>query len=250
MTNWFEVKVKYEKIDERGAVKKVTEPYLVDALTFTEAEARAIAELEPYLSGEFIISNIGRAVITDLFPFDDGDRWFKCKIAYVSIDEEKGTEKRKTSYVFVQANDLKHAWDNLTKAMSDSVVDYEVKKIEETAVMDVFPYTAGDDAPKEALEGYVPEGATPEFSEDDMRIIRQVMVFTEKGSELSASTIQKKHGLGYRRANRILLVLEHLKSIEAIEDSPGCYRFIDNMPDAVVEAFVKGQGVEITTDKE
>lgn len=142
MNNWFEVKVKYEKIDERGAVKKVTEPYLIDALTFTEAEARAIKELEPYLSGEFIISNIARANYTDLFPFDDGDRWFKCKIAYVSIDEEKGTEKRKTSYVLVQANDVKHAWDNLTTAMADSVVDYEVNSIQETAIMDVFPFSA------------------------------------------------------------------------------------------------------------
>lgn len=142
MNNWFEVKVKYEKIDERGAVKKVTEPYLIDALTFTEAEARAVKELEPYLNGEFVISNIARANYTDLFPFDDGDRWFKCKLAYISIDEEKGTERRKSSYVLVQANDVKHAWDNLTKAMSDSVVDYEVNSIQETAIMDIFPFSA------------------------------------------------------------------------------------------------------------
>lgn len=144
MNNWFEVRVKYEKIDERGALKKVNEPYLVDALTFTEAEARSIKELEPYLNGEFIISNISRVNYTDLFPFDDGDTWFKCKIAYVSIDEEKGVEKRKTSYVLVQANDVKHAWDNLTKAMSDSVVDYEINSIQETAIMDVFPFNAAD----------------------------------------------------------------------------------------------------------
>ncbi len=142
MNNWFEVKVKYEKIDERGAVKKVSEPYLVDALTFTEAEARAIKELEPYLNGEFIISNIARANYTDLFAFDEGDRWFKCKIAYISIDEEKGTEKRKASYVLVQANDVKQAWDHLTKAMSDSIVDYEVNSIQETMIMDVFPFSA------------------------------------------------------------------------------------------------------------
>jgi len=155
MNNWFEVKVKYEKIDERGAVKKVTEPYLIDALTFTEAEARAIQELEPYLNGEFIISNIARANYTDLFPFDDGDRWFKCKIAYISIDEEAGTEKRKTSYVLVQANDVKHAWDNLTTAMSDSVVDYEVNSIQETAIMDVFPFSA------DAVPSAVPEHLQP-----------------------------------------------------------------------------------------
>ncbi len=142
MNNWFEVKVKYEKIDERGAVKKVTEPYLIDAMTFTEAEARAIKELEPYLNGDFVISNMGRANYTELFPYDDGDRWFKCKIAYVTIDEEKGIEKRKASYVLVQANDIKHAWDNLSKSMESYLGDYEVNAIQETNILDIFPYSA------------------------------------------------------------------------------------------------------------
>lgn len=142
MNNWFEVKVKYEKIDERGAVKKVTEPYLIDAMSFTEAEARAIKELEPYLSGEFMISNIARANYSELFPYDDGDRWFKCKIAYVSIDEEKGTEKRKASYVLVQANDVKHAWENLVKSMENYMGDYEINGIQETNILDIFPYSA------------------------------------------------------------------------------------------------------------
>ncbi len=138
--NWFEIKAKYEKTDERGSLRKVTEPYLIDAVTFTEAEARATAELTPYLSGDFIISNIKPANYTDVFPFDEGDRWFKCKIAYISIDEEKGTERRKSSYVLVQANDVKQAWDHLVEAMSNSVVDYEIKTIQETLIMDVFPY--------------------------------------------------------------------------------------------------------------
>lgn len=144
MNNWFEVKVKYEKIDERGAVKKVSEAYLVDAMTFTEAEARAIQELEPYLNGEFIMSGISRANYSDLFPFENSDRWFKCKVAYITIDEEKGTEKRKTSYVLVQANDVREAWDNLTTSMADSVVEYETSSIQETAIMDVFPFNADD----------------------------------------------------------------------------------------------------------
>jgi len=141
MNNWFEVKVKYEKIDERGAVKKVNEPYVLDAMTFTEAEARAIKELSPYLGGEFEISNIARANYSELFHYEDGDRWFKCKIAYISIDEEKGIEKRKATYVLVQANDVKSAWENLTKSMENYIGDYEVNSIQETAIMDVFPYS-------------------------------------------------------------------------------------------------------------
>lgn len=156
MNNWFEVKVKYEKVDERGAVKKVTEPYLIDSLSFTEAEARAIKELEPYLSGEFIISNIARANYTDIFPYEDGDRWFKCKVIYVSIDEEAGREKRKTSYILVQANDVKSGWDNLTTAMADSVVDYEIASIQETAIMDIFPFDAAS-IPSDVAETKAPE---------------------------------------------------------------------------------------------
>lgn len=138
--NWFEIRVKYQKIDERGAEKKVTEPYLIDAMSFSEAEARTIKELEPYISGGFSISTISRANLSDLFHFADGDRWFKCKLHYISIDEEKGTERKIVSWVMVQANDVKHAWDNLCKAMKDSVVDYEVQSVIETGITDVFPY--------------------------------------------------------------------------------------------------------------
>ncbi len=171
MNNWFEVKVKYEKIDERGAAKKVTEPYVLDAMTFTEAEARAIQELHPYLNGEFIISNIARANYSELFPFDDGDRWFKCKIAYVSIDEEKGTEKRKATYVLVQANDVKHAWENLTKSMESYMGDYEVNSIQETAIMDVFPYSADNIAS-------APTAASPAIGEK-VEVAEETEVETE-----------------------------------------------------------------------
>lgn len=140
MNNYFLVKVKYEKINERGAAKKVTEPYLVDALSWAEAEARAIENLEPYLSGEFVIHDISRANFTDIFPFEDSDRWFKCKVAYVTIDEERGTEKRKSSYILVQANDCDSAYHNLQEAMKDTISDYEVEAVTETKIMDVFPY--------------------------------------------------------------------------------------------------------------
>lgn len=138
METYFEVKVKFPKIMENGSVKKVTEPYLISAMSHTEAESRAITELEPYLSGEFVIHRITPANYTDIFPFADGDRWFKCKVSYISIDEKKGIEKKKASFVLVQAINVKHAWDNLSMAMKDSVVDYEVKGINETPIMDYF----------------------------------------------------------------------------------------------------------------
>ena len=68
MHTWFECKIRYEKVMENGMNKKVTEPYLVDALSFTEAEARIIEEITPYISGEFTVSDIKRANYSELFP--------------------------------------------------------------------------------------------------------------------------------------------------------------------------------------
>jgi hypothetical protein len=177
MNNWFEIKVKYEKIDERGVAKKVTEPYLIDAMTFTEAEARTVKELQPYISNEFNISNIARANISDLFPFEDGDRWFKCKIAYISIDEEKGTERRKTSYALVQANDVKHAWDNLHIAMKGSVVDYEVSAVTETGILDVFPFNAED------IPAHAASEVTIEETQEDEEIAEETEEIEEEEIE-------------------------------------------------------------------
>ncbi len=94
MHNWFECKVSYEKILENGMQKKVTEPYLVDALSFTEAEARIIEEIKPYISGEFTISDIKRAKYNELFFNDNGDRFYKAKVMFISLDEKSGTEKK------------------------------------------------------------------------------------------------------------------------------------------------------------
>ena len=85
MHTWFECKIRYEKTMENGMNKKVTEPYLVDALSFTEAEARIIEEITPFISGEFTVADIKRANYSELFPCDEeaADRWFKCKLRAV-----------------------------------------------------------------------------------------------------------------------------------------------------------------------
>lgn len=94
MHTWFECKVKYVKIDEvSGREKKVNEPYLVDAVSFTEAENRIHQELEQMIRGDFMVTNIRKANYADIFPFDNADRWFKCKVSYVALDEGAGKEK-------------------------------------------------------------------------------------------------------------------------------------------------------------
>jgi hypothetical protein len=96
MHNWFECKIRYDKVMENGVNKKVTEPYLVDALSFTEAEARIIEEEKPFISGELIVADIKRANYTELFPAteDAADRWFKCKLYFITLDEKSGAEKK------------------------------------------------------------------------------------------------------------------------------------------------------------
>jgi hypothetical protein len=141
MNTWFECKVKYEKIDEQtGKQKKVNEPYLIDAVSYTEAESRINAEMEQYVSGEFSVPSIKKANYTDLFFFDDGDKWYKAKVMFVSIDEEAGKEKKVANQMLVIASDIKEAYDRINKSMEGMVVDYEIVLLQETNIADVFPY--------------------------------------------------------------------------------------------------------------
>ena len=147
MHTWFECKVRYEKTLENGMNKKVTEPYLVDALSFTEAEARIIEEMTPYISGEFTVSDIKRANYTELFfcEEDSADRWFKCKLTFISLDEKSGAEKKTSSNMLVQAADLRDAVKKLDEGMKGSMMDYVISSMAETAIMDVFPFNADPD---------------------------------------------------------------------------------------------------------
>ena len=115
MHNWFECKVSYEKIMEDGKQKKVTEPYLVDALSFTEAEARIIEELTPFISGEFVIKDIKRAKLSEIFFNENGDRFYKIKVYFITIDEKSGAEKKTATQMLIQASNLKEAIEVLEK---------------------------------------------------------------------------------------------------------------------------------------
>ena len=144
MHTWFECKIRYEKVMENGMQKKVTEPYLVDALSFTEAEARIIEEMTPFISGEFTVSDIKRANYSELFPSDEesADRWFKCKLIFITLDEKNGAEKKTSTQVLVQAADLRDAVKKLDEGMKGTMADYQIASVAETAIMDVYPYSA------------------------------------------------------------------------------------------------------------
>ncbi len=142
---WFECKVKYEKMGEDGKQRMVTEPYLIDAVSFTDAESRIHKELEPYISGEFVVTTIKIANFSELIPNENGDRWFKCKVTFISLDEEKGIERRSSTYMLVQANNVKDAYDILDKSLSDSVADFEIPSVQESPLLDVFSYHLDED---------------------------------------------------------------------------------------------------------
>jgi hypothetical protein len=126
---------------ENGMQKKVTEPYLVDALSFTEAEARIIEEIRPYITGEFTVANIKRARFSEIFFNENGDRFYRIKIFFVTLDEKSGAEKKTASMMLVQASTLKDAIAVMEDGMKGTMADYTIAMVTETALMDVFPYT-------------------------------------------------------------------------------------------------------------
>lgn len=138
MANWFECKVRYDKMMENGMVKKVNEPYMVDALSFTEAEARIIEEQTPFISGDFSVSAVKRTKISEIFRDDTADKWYLVKVAFITIDEKTAVEKRSVSQILVAGSDFKNAYDNFMEGMKGTMADFEIVSISETPIMDVY----------------------------------------------------------------------------------------------------------------
>lgn len=141
--NWFECKVRYEKVQEDGLQKKVTEQYVVDALSFSEAEQRITEEMSSFISGEFEITDVRKAPYKEVF-FDDGsdvaDRYYKARLAFITIDDKTEKEKRHNVTYLVQAYTLDGAVKNINEVMGKTMIDYEKSNIAETKIIDVFEY--------------------------------------------------------------------------------------------------------------
>lgn len=141
MNNWFESKVAFEKTMENGMQKKVTESYILDALSWTEAEARTIEELKPFISGEFTIADIKRAKLSEIFFLEGGKYFFKAKVQFITLDEKGGNEKKTSVSMLVQANDIDQAHEVLKKGMEGTLASWVCASMTETKIMDVFPYS-------------------------------------------------------------------------------------------------------------
>lgn len=142
MVQWYECKVSYDKNLEQG-LQKVNELYLINALSFTEAEKRIIEYATPYVSmGALEVTNIKRALYAEMFMtnHDEHDRYFKARVNVITIDERSGKEKKSGMNILIQNDTLSHALDHLLEQLGKEAQDYEVSSITETQILDVVPY--------------------------------------------------------------------------------------------------------------
>ena len=141
---WFKTKVRFEKMGEDGMLKKVTENYVVDALSHTEAEEKITEEMSAYVSGEFEVKGIVPAPFKEIFFSDDptDDRWYQAKVAFITIDENTDKEKRSNHTYLVQAGTLEAAVVNIKEAFGSTMIDYVLVSVNETNFWDVFTYKA------------------------------------------------------------------------------------------------------------
>lgn len=150
MANWFECKVRYDKTMDNGVIKKVTDPYLVDALSFTEAESRITDEVS-HMSSDFSVTAVKRTKISEIFWANWGvgdDKWYLVKVAFITLDEKTAVEKRSVSHILVAASDFKTALDNFLEGMKGTMADYDIVSISETQLMDVFGADLSGDSDK------------------------------------------------------------------------------------------------------
>ena len=146
--NLFLCKVRFDKMLENGIQKPVTEQYAVEALSFTEAEARIIEEVTPFISGDFEVKDISKMNISEVFDNEDGDRWYKVKVNFISLDERTGAEKKTPHYMLVKASDMESAKTNFLNGMKDTMADFEVEQYVETKIMDLYRYVQAEKLPK------------------------------------------------------------------------------------------------------
>ncbi|MGL1887795.1 MAG: DUF4494 domain-containing protein [Reichenbachiella sp.] len=144
MNIWYSCKVKYGKVNEEGVMKQTTDSFLVDAMTYTEAEARIYEAMERDVSGEFAVNNISKTNIGDLVQVEEGDYWYKCKVSYSTVDGDSEKEIKVNTYFLVNAEDVKEAFDRVTESLNTMLVPFEIPSVTKTNIVEVYPYNADE----------------------------------------------------------------------------------------------------------
>ncbi|NVK63829.1 MAG: DUF4494 domain-containing protein [Flavobacteriales bacterium] len=178
MNNWFTVKVKYTKQLDNGALKRVSEPYLLAAMTFTDAEARIYEELGQIIRGEFNVVGIARTEIHDIFAYDDADVWYKCKVRYETMDADNEKARKVNQNFLVSANSVKEAYERIQESLSTLMVDFEIPSIIVSPIVEIFPYA--EDLDRELSRKPIEE---LEVEEEDDDAQNTNVVFSASGSD-------------------------------------------------------------------
>lgn len=144
MASWYLGKIRYQKEDEAGSLKTINEVYLVDAISYTEAEARLYKQIATGAS-EFTVTSISRMKLADLFAYEEGEKWFKAKVIYMSVDEKSGKEKKVVNYMLVNSDGIDQALERITESLRTMLIPYETTDMNLTPILDVFPYTAEEE---------------------------------------------------------------------------------------------------------
>ncbi|MDP2887629.1 MAG: DUF4494 domain-containing protein [Bacteroidota bacterium] len=193
MQTWFECKVKYVKIDDDGRERKVSEVYLVDAVSFTDAETRIIQQMETMVRGEFMVDNIKKSNIVEIYPHENGEWWYKARIGIVTIDEKAGKEKKINNYFLVAADDLKQALQRLEEGLAYVLVPYQTTSLAICNIIDVFPYF------EDKVNAKIPSNLkplkevtkTPVFEDEDLDVVYSADDEDEEETELEETDDQE-----------------------------------------------------------
>ena len=175
MNNWFTVKVKYTKQLENGTFKRVSEPYLLAAMTFTDAEARIYEELGSIIRGEFNVVGISRTEIHDIFAYDDADVWYKAKVTYEREDGDDEKQKKVSQNFLVSAHSVKDAYERIQESLSTLLVDFQIPSITVSPIVDIFPYA-------ENLDREIERRPLEELEEEQPAVTGKV--FSAPGSDI------------------------------------------------------------------
>jgi hypothetical protein len=144
MNSWFTVKVKYTKQLENGTFKRVSEPYVLAAMTFTDAEARIYEELGSSIRGEFLVTGIARTDVHDIFQYDDTEAWYKCKVTYDKVDDEPDKKKTITQNFLVSADTVKEAYERVQESLGSLMIDFNITAVAASPIVEIFPYREED----------------------------------------------------------------------------------------------------------
>lgn len=140
----FETQIRYDRINARGVQDTCTETYLVEALSFSQAEASITIEMQPYITGDLDIPAIKRISVADIIDRhnSDADKYFRAKLTYITINERTMKEKRQSFDYIVRANDIDSAHAAVVAYMKQSPQDYVIAKLEETRIVELISHTA------------------------------------------------------------------------------------------------------------